>query len=133
MINSIAIASLRAWDSNVKLWFRAQPPTHEGELVVAAGHETSLVPRPFAVSANIAFYVIFSCRPSSGPKVMDVQAIHATVRDVLQHLNTVDFEEVDRISLAFNRSFSLGHILNAVLVCGESNVCFQGGIISSCV
>lgn len=91
------------------------------------------------MSANIAFYVIFSCRPSSGPKVMDVQAIHATVRDVLdvvqdstQHLNTVDFEEVDRISLAFNRSsFSLGQILNAVLVCGESNVCFHGGIISS--
>lgn len=70
---------------------------------------------------------------------MDVQAVHGTVRDVLEviqdstrHLNTVDFEEVDRISLAFNRSsFSLGQILNAALVCGESNACFQGGIITS--
>lgn len=74
--------------------------------------------------------------PSSSPKVMEVQAVHGTVRDVLeviqdstQHLNTVDFEEVDRISLAFNRSFSLGQILNGALVCEESNICFQGVLL----
>lgn len=60
---------------------------------------------------------------------METESLHVTVRgvsvvieDSVQHLSTVDIHEIDRISLALLRcSSSLGQILNAALICGESS------------
>ena len=50
-----------------------------------------------------------------------VRELLVVIEDSVQHLGTVDINEVDRISLAYLRSgSSLGQILNTILMCGES-------------
>ena len=50
-----------------------------------------------------------------------VREVLVVIEDSVQYLDTVDSNEVDRISLAFLRSASsLGQILNTILMCGES-------------